>query len=318
MPELEELLCRLPAFCVSRLRQSEEISADRLEEIRMRKGFPMEIVAGEERRLLGDALDARDMDELLAALSGHALYSCEVQLAQGYLPLGGGHRAGVCGRMCRQQDGSWRLAEVNSVCIRIGRRIDGAGSGVYRHLLTTDGRVRSVLLLGPPGCGKTTVLRDCTRYLACEAGLHVAVADEREELCSLTAGDVPMDVLSGMDKASAFSLLIRSMAPQVIVTDEIGREDDVQALKDAVRCGAGVLASAHAGSGEDLWVRPQLRMLLDSRVFDRYILLGKYGCMRGIWNAEGERFWEKEDGDGDERCGADGNDSGERAGISAC
>lgn len=317
MTDMEALLRRLPGFCVSELRTAGIDIQNRIEEIRFRKGLPMEIVSDGRRRLLGRALGAKQMDELLSALSGHALYGCEAQLAQGYLPLGGGHRAGVCGRMCRQPDGSWRLAEVFSMCIRLGRCIDGAGSGVYSQLLAENGNARSVLLLGPPGCGKTTVLRDCARYLAREAGLHVAVADEREELC-IPGCNEDMDVLCGMDKAQALVLLIRSMAPQVIVTDEIGRTEDVQALLEAARCGVSVLASAHARSGEDVQRRPQLRALLDAGTFDRYVLLGKYGGVCGVWNADGiPQIWEKGEKHGDGECSADGDDSGERGRVFA-
>lgn len=292
--------------------------AARLEEMRFRIGQPVEFVLGGESRDQPLVMDKPQMDELLAALSGYALYACERQMAQGYIPVEGGHRAGICGRLVTAEDGTQRMGSVTSVCLRIAHAVPGASMPVRRHLLSQTGRARRVLLLGPPGCGKTTVLRDAALYLSDEAGLHVAVADEREELFARSAADVQgkhLDVLGGTDKARAFAVLLRAMAPQVIVTDEIGRREDVPALLDAARCGAGLLASAHADGFDDLLRRPVLRELFEARAFERYIHLGQHGCCLDVRDGEGNG-WE-EDAHGELGCRRDGDGRHQRAGLFA-
>lgn len=308
MPFREQLCPRLPPPLAAALHALDAREAARLEEIRIYAGRAAELVFCGECRTTDFHVDASQMDSLLAVLCGYALYSCESQMAQGYIPMAGGHRAGVCGRMTRE-NGAWRMSGVNSVCIRISRDVLGASRAVRPHLLGPGDLARRVLLLGPPGCGKTTVLRDASLWLAEEKGLRVAVADEREELFGARQG-LRVHVLGGADKALAFGMLLRSMAPQVIVTDEIGRCEDANALLDAARCGVGVLASAHAGGMEEAKKRPALRRLMRERAFDRYILLGRHGSVRGVYD---EACKEMEgDGRGQLGCGRDGDDRNQR------
>ncbi|MBE5799503.1 MAG: AAA family ATPase [Clostridiales bacterium] len=308
---LEQLCSRLPAALGAALRAMAAQDAAQLEEIRVYADVRTEwVIAGAPRPC---AVRVR-MDELLCALSGHALYSCEPQMAEGYIPLPGGHRAGVCGRMVCQQDGTWRMADISSVCIRVARRISDASRRIRPYLVDGHGLAQRVLLLGPPGCGKTTILRDAALYLA-KQGLHVAVADEREELFAQGEQDAPLDILAGIGKDKAFSMLLRTMAPQVIVTDEIGKSEDVLAVLDAVRCGAGLLASAHARSMEEALRRASIRKMMLERAFDWYILLGRHGCVHGVYDHTGHR-WEEE-GLGQLGCGCDGDDCHQRNGFSA-
>lgn len=263
-----------------------------VQELRLYAGRTPELVAGGRVVARGECLAAERLREQVAALAGYALYRCEGQLAQGYLPLPGGHRAGVCGRMVRQEDGSWRMAEVTSVCVRIRHDCPGASLPIRAHLQDDAGRVRRVLLLGPPGCGKTTMLRDAALVLSDERGVHVAVVDEREELFpGLLAGrGKRLDVLSGCGRAQGFSMLLRAMAPQAIVTDELGGAEDAAAVQDAARCGVGLLASAHAEDWAAMRARPALRRLWEGRAFERYVLLARPGCVAGIRDAEGRRL----------------------------
>ena len=310
MDELKLLCRRLPQALAKALCALEREDADNLEEIRLYAGTGAELVIGGQARRLDVQVD---MQELLAALSGQALYSCERQMAEGYIPLEGGHRAGVCGRMVCQEDGSWRMTRVSSVCIRIGRVIADASMAVRPFLLDVHGKAQRVLVLGAPGSGKTTLLRDAAIWMA-QKGLHVAVADAREELFSGGAAGMRLDVLSGMDKAHAFSVLLRSMAPQVIISDEIGRDEDVQAVLDIVRCGVGLLVSAHARSMKEAALRPAIQVMMSMRAFDWYILLGRRAQVTGVYDCTG-KSWE-----GMERgqlgCGGDGDDRHQQRRIS--
>ena len=278
-PKAAKLLLNLPM-----------LQARRLEEMRFYAGQNACFVFGGRSETQNELFSEKDVDELVTALCGYSRYAYEHQLAQGFIPIAGGHRAGVCGRVTRDQNGAAHLSAVTSVCIRIARAVPGAGDEVLPHVAEADGRVHRVLLLGPPGCGKTTVLRDAAGKLA-EQGLRVAVCDEREELFSGMMVHNGIDVMRGADKATAIQMILRAMSPQVILCDEIGDMRDVPALEDAARCGVGLVATAHAGSIQDVFHRPALRRLHDAAAFERYLLLGHHGKLEETADA---RFLKEE------------------------
>ena len=315
MPWRKGLCARLTPELAALLGALSARDASQTEELRVRRDQPVELVIAGQPRETALSLDGEGMQALLCALTGHSAYAYERQMAQGYIPLPDGHRAGVCGRAVAEQGRIVRMTEITSVAIRIARAVPGASRTVRGHLLHADGHPARVLLLGPPGCGKTTVMRDAVLWLSDVRGLHVAVADEREELFARQGGGRRIDVLSGADKAQAMLLLVRTMAPQVLVTDEIGREEDAGALMEAARCGVGLLASAHADGMQDVRRRPMLRRLFDSGCFERYVLLGGRGTLRAAWDEAGNEIGEAGT-HGQLGCGGDGDDRRERDGLS--
>lgn len=179
------------------------------------------------------------------------------------------------------------MTKVVSICIRIARHVPNASLSIRRFLPSEREHMTRVLLLGPPGCGKTTVLRDAALYLA-ENGLHTAVCDEREEFFGGQEPKSAVDVMSGANKACAVRMFLRTMAPQVVVCDEIGDAQDAEALLDAARCGVGILASAHASNWEDIKKRPVLRKLYEEGTFDHYLFLGHHGKLAIAYDAQGK------------------------------
>ena len=150
-----------------------------------------------------------------------------------------------------------------------------------------------MLLVSPPGCGKTTLLRDAVRLLS-EAGIAVGVADERSELAACEHGVPQMQlganafVMDGCEKTRALRMLLRAMSPQVLVSDEIGNAQDAEALLDAQRCGIKVLCSAHGASYAEVQARSCVRQLLRESVFDRVLLLGREpGRIAAVYDREG-------------------------------
>jgi len=318
MPVRKSLYPKLTEKLAAILRTMPDNHAAMLEEIRIHVGQPAELVVAGKQIRAGEAISREDIVQLLGALSGYALYRFERQMAEGYIPLPGGHRAGVCGTMTQLEDGTWRMREVSSICLRISRNVKGASMPLRPLLFDENGSVRRVLLLGAPGSGKTTVLRDAALYMS--GFVHVAVVDEREELFAQEEQGkegVRFDVMRGADKARACAMLIRSMSPQAIVCDELGREEDVQAMLDAVRCGVGVLASAHAKGFDDLLARPVLRRLFDAGAFERYVFLGWHGRINDIWDGAGRKLDKRECGrHGELGCGLDGDDCHQQRRIS--
>lgn len=220
---------------------SVDLSAAR--EVRLRPGQPIWALLPGGPWRGRHILTPEEVLQAAQALSGHGLAAHRQTLRSGFLPLAGGHRLGVCGVM--DESG---LREVTSLCVRVCHEAPGAGAAVFPLICG-----RNTLILGSPGAGKTTLLRDLVRLYGL-SGKQVGVIDERSEIAACRAGK-PMldvgplcDVVTGMDKSAAARLLLRAMAPQVIATDELGGPADGAALRDAVRCGVTVLATAHARS----------------------------------------------------------------------
>lgn len=281
------------------------------EEIRLRAGGPLTVVFhGGDFFVAPDGhphiradraycVTHGDVQRSLELMSGSSLYALEAELRQGFLTLPGGHRVGLCGRAVLRDGRLFTLRDISSLNVRLARETPGAGRQVLRWLLDQHGLPHNTLIFSPPGAGKTTLLRDLIRSLSAGCpdlgleGLRVAVADERSELAGMWQG-VPRkdlgprtDVLDGCPKALAMAMLLRSMNPQVIVTDEIGRPEDAEAIDDALRCGVRVVATAHAGSPAELLARPSLRRLFNGPAFTRLIRLGRTrgaGTVEEVWD----------------------------------
>ena len=247
-------------------------------EIRLRAGGKVQLVCSDRDVFVGEALTTEALRRILSALMEHSLYTRESELATGFFTMEDGSRVGVCGRRYQTQDG-YRLGEIGSACIRIARPVRGCACDLLKAI-TEERRVHSALLLSPPGLGKTTMLRDAARLLS-ERGYNVGVADERHELAACCQGVPTMelgprtDVMDGCPKQEAIRQLLRSMAPDVIVADEISGKQDARALADATRCGVPVVASAHADSLESAALRPSLRAVLESGAMELAVILGK-------------------------------------------
>ena len=271
-----------------------------IREVRIRAGRPVQLVSGEGETLCGEPVSAQTFAGILSALLDYSLHAREPELAQGFFTLSDGSRAGVCGRMAGS-NGAIRMTDAGSLCIRIARDVPGCADPIM-PIIACNGAVHSLLVVSPPGMGKTTILRDVARQLSLR-GYSVAVADERRELAACCRG-VPTidvgprtDVMDGCAKHIAIGLLLRGMAPEVIVTDEIGDPRDVGAIADAARCGVAIVASAHGFDLDDLWQRRGLGRIISSGVFERAAVLrsppgtiAKICCFAGMKG--GRPVWE--------------------------
>ena len=263
-----------------------------IREIRLRAGRPVSVTDETGEHLLGAPRTCDEIEKAADALTRHSLYAREEELENGYLSLENGCRAGVCGRWT-----GGRVQEITSLCIRLARAVPGCADRCMPYLYEA-GRPLSALILSQPGLGKTTLLRDMARQFSegthWGAGVNVAVADERRELGG--AGRLNLgprtDVLEGCRKADALEMLVRTMRPDVIATDELGRAGDAEAVREAIRCGTAVLATAHADSLCAARGRSVLRTLLEEEVFERIILLsGGVGCVRSIFDGSGKTLF---------------------------
>ena len=275
-----ELLFVLP----QRLRDKvDKLGREDATELRLRVNGPPELVLHNKRIHLEERVTREDLNYCINTASRYSPWAAST-MTRGYLTAPGGHRIGICGEGVMASGELTNIRNISSLCIRIARDFPG----ISKDLSSLKG---SLLILGAPGWGKTTLLRDLIRQKS-EMGCHVAVIDEREELFpgNLDRG-TGTDVLTGCPKAKAVDMLLRTMGPEIIAMDEITAAEDCEALQTAAWCGVSLLATAHAASLQDFLHRPVYEPLVRKNLFDTLVILHPDKTWHlersGAWTANG-------------------------------
>lgn len=264
-----------------------------LREIRVRAGQSIRLSTRQGETLCPCEPTPQQVAQMAEALCEHALYARVEEQRSGFVTLRGGHRMGLCGRVICQGQSIRALRDISSFCIRIAGQWRGAADGLIGQLTDENGRCRSALIVGLPGMGKTTMLRDSLRRLS-EAGQRVCVVDERSEIAAICDGLPQLevgpctDVLDGCGKEAGLRWLLRSLSPEVLVTDELSDTLDAQAALEAIRSGVSVLATVHGRDLDSVCGRNTLYPLIRNRAFERYAVLDVHevGKLAGIYDRD--------------------------------
>ncbi|MCD8180330.1 MAG: Flp pilus assembly complex ATPase component TadA [Firmicutes bacterium] len=219
------------------------------------------------------------IDEALEIATSASVYSVKEEIKNGFLTIAGGHRIGITGTAVIKEDKVSFIKDISALNYRLAGEVIGAADEVMPMILDGGG-IRNTLIISPPGAGKTTMLRDIARQLSYKS-YKVSVVDERREVAALCEGrsafdlGFSTDVLEGADKAEGMLMVLRSMSPDVIVTDEIGKQEDIDAVEKITNSGAAVIATIHGRNVEMIKRRDDLRRML--MFFNLVITLGKRG-----------------------------------------
>ena len=253
------------------------------EEIRMRVGQSLTMLrGGREYPLPGDAVTEDELLRTLEKATGASLHTAAPALARGFISYHG-LRIGVCGTVIEREGQVIGFRCFSSLAIRIPRECCGVCDEIYQELCRND--AGNLLILSPPGGGKTTALRDLIRCCS-RQGLRVGVVDERWEIAASETGKAQFDlgahcdVLSGVPKAQGAMMLLRAMNPQMIAMDEITQAEDLHAIREIVGCGVRVMATAHAAGPEDLRRRALYRSILEEQIFTDCMVIQMQGAER--------------------------------------
>lgn len=224
----------------------------------------------------GVYIKKEELSHIVNSMCRGSLYAMQQTLSMGFISLHGGHRVGVCGRCVTENGEVTHMTDISAVCIRVAREVFGAADSIM-EFLEFHGKLYNTLIISPPGCGKTTVLRDAIRQLGNR--YRVCVADERSEIAACKGGIPTLDVgkftsvMDGVPKAKGINMLLRSMSPQLIATDETGTREEEEAICRLINAGAKIITTAHGYSEKDILNRKHLGSLVEKGVFERIIVL---------------------------------------------
>lgn len=273
MDEYDQVIQTLPSWLARPLLELPSTLAPQVQEVRLRVGCtPMFTVRGavyapqelgrEGKALQTLRLTPSQMEEILFTLCGGSVHTHQTEIAQGYVTLASGCRAGLGGQFLQTAEQGIVLQELTSVNLRIARKktIDlpeELRAALQEHFI-------GMLLVGEPGSGKTTVLRSMAQELARQKKL-VSVIDERRELFAgmprRTFPGEALDVISGIPKGQAVQMALRTLSPQVLLLDELGGMEEVSALEQGMFSGVDFVATLHAATPEEAVGRPQVQAL---------------------------------------------------------
>ncbi len=287
------------------------IDFELLQEIRLRVNGPLMLVynnkeyfVSRDHRIITDKTGAyivslNEVRETMEYISNYSLYAFEDEIRQGFITIQGGHRVGIAGKTIIEAERIKNIKHISFINIRLSHQVKGCGDKVMPYIINQN-TIFHTLIISPPRCGKTTLLRDVIRQLSNGVstihGLNVGVVDERSEIGACYMGipqnelGIRTDILDCCPKVEGMMMLIRSMSPSIIAVDEVGSRDDIEAIEYVMNCGCKLIATVHGSSIDDIKNKPILGRMVREKIFERYIILnnkGRVGNLEEIYDERG-------------------------------
>ena len=257
-----------------------KLNIENFEEIRLRVLKPIIIKEHDKETILsldGQAyiLSKEELNKIFEMICNNSIYAYQEELANGFITIPGGHRIGITGKPLYKDGKVYSMKDISSLNIRIARQIVGCADNIIEEISDAN-----ILIVALPGVGKTTLLRDIIRQIS-NLGKNIGIVDERSEIAAVYKGipqndiGIRSDVIDGGYKVDGIKMLVRSMKPDYIATDEIGNDDDIEAIKYSLNAGVKIIATAHGGNMNDLKRRKKLYELIEDKIFEKIIFIDK-------------------------------------------
>ena len=296
MAKEEEIIKYIPSEIKKQV--EEEMQKD-LQEIRMRVGRPIILIENEQMKILEHISTKEEIESTIEKICENSIYAYNKEICDGYITIKGGHRVGIVGSCVIENEKIINIKHISSINIRIAREKKGCSNEALKYIIDYENNnIYNTLIVSPPGCGKTTLLRDIVRQISNGIpeinfkGITVGVVDERGEIAAINRGipqnDIGMctDVIENISKARGMKMLIRSMAPKVIVCDEIGNKEDSEAIEYATCSGVKGIFTAHGENLEMLKENKEIKEIIKKNIIQKILFLDseKIGQIKEVVN----------------------------------
>lgn len=285
----------------------ERLRKEQIYEIRIKIGKPIFVYSKYGESIVNYIATKEDMKSLIQKISNYSLYAYEEDIRQGFITIKGGHRIGIAGECVMEKGEVKTIRNISSINIRVCSEIIGCSDKLIKYIYSQkENRIFNTIIISPPKCGKTTILRDIARNISNginSVGLYghkVAVIDERSEIGACHFGipqndlGIRTDILDNCLKKEGMIMAIRSLSPEILICDEIGTKGDVEALVMAFNSGVNIITSIHGFTIEDLYKRNVFNELLNNGIIERAIVLSSrngVGTVENVYELrEGEKM----------------------------
>lgn len=269
-----------------------------IQEIRIKSDKPLILIFDREETITDYIVTSVDIRNIMSKMMNYSLYAYDEEIRQGYITIKGGHRVGLCGSCILEGEKIKTINNISSLNIRVSKQVIGCSDSLMPYLIN-NGEIENTIIISPPKCGKTTMIRDMARNFS--KNFKVCIIDERSEIGGLSLGKssldlgIRTDILDNCPKAQGIMMAIRSMSPDVIICDEIGTLKDMESILTAICCGIKIITTIHGKDENDLFERPIFKDILKNNAFKKGIILkeNQVGQVGYIYDFDSKkRTWE--------------------------